>query len=69
LLSIESVSRHGQGIYRAVSVRSLKHNGEIATANGSRDVVDSNGQRSISIGKVCPSIRPEDLSLGLGEES
>ena len=52
-----------------VSVRGLEHKEEFSTDDGSRAFVDSDGQESIAIGKVCPSIRPGDLSLGLGEES
>ena len=69
MLSVESVSRHSQGIYHSVSVRGLEHKGEIATVDGSGVFVDSDGQGSIAIGKVCPSIRPGALSLGLSEES
>ena len=50
-------------------MRGLKHKGEIATVDGSRAFVDIDGQGSIAIGGVCPSIRAGDLSLGLSEES
>ena len=65
----EYARRNDQGIYRSVSARGLKHKGEIATVAGSRAFVDSDGQGSIAIGKVCPSKRSGDLPLGLGEES
>ena len=69
LLSAESFRRHGQGIYHSVSVRGLEHKGEFSINDGSRAFVDSDGQGSIAIGKLCPSIRPGDLSFGLGEGS
>ena len=69
LLSAESFRRHGQGIYRSVSVRSLIHKGEFSTKDGSRAFVDSDGHGSIAIGKICPLIRPGDLSFDLGKGS
>ena len=52
---MESVRRHGQGIYRSVSVRGLEHKGEITTVDGTGAFVDNDGQESIAIVKVCPS--------------
>ena len=34
-------------------MRGLKHKGQITTVDGSRAFVDSDGQGSIAIGKVC----------------
>ena len=48
-------------------MRGLEHKGEITTVDGTGAILDSDGQESIAIVKVCPSKRSGDQSLGLGE--